>query len=415
MITPAVTIALDLLGLVFALVLLISCTIDYTREEMGSRAFLFLLISLSLSLGTDAVAWLCEGDVALSTLALVFHTLAHVLGYLTLLLLLRYLRKTLFYRNRAVTALTTILAVLGGFAILATIANVHHGFSFTITNGHFTHGHHGLVLHLYPIFALFCLALTILLSHGFTPTRRAVYLLWVVFPLVGAVLDILFPLSLSLIGKLVSILLIYTGVYLQRRRTIMEQRNALMISQINPHFMYNTLTTVASLCDTAPAEAKALTIEFSSYLRRNLGALTKNELIAFEDELRHVGCYLKIERARFGKRLGVVYDIHDKNFRIPVLSIQPLVENAVKHGISKKKEGGTIRIATHATDTHHVIEIIDNGVGFDATSTFDDTHVGMRNVRERLHNMCHGTLDVQSTKGVGTRITVKIPKGKENT
>ena len=412
MLSPSVIVAMDLLGLLFTLILLLSCIFDYTREEMGGRAFLFLLASLALALGADGVAWLCEGNASMATLELVAHTVAHVLGYVTLLLLVRYLRQTLFYRNAAVQAVTVLLAILGGLAALLTIANARYGFSFAVVDGHFTHGRYGLLLHAYPIFVLACLALIILLARGLTPSKRLFCFVWVLFPLVGAVLDILFPLSLSLIGKLVSVMLIYTSVYLQRRHIIMEQRNALMISQINPHFMYNTLTTVASLCDTSPAEAKALTIEFSSYLRRNLGALTKNELIAFEDELRHVGCYLKIERARFGKRLNVVYDIHDKDFRIPVLSIQPLVENAVKHGVSKKKEGGTIRIATHATQKHHVIEILDNGVGFDPETQYNEAHVGLNNVRERLHNMCRGTLDVQSTKGVGTRITVTIPKEK---
>lgn len=409
---PIVTLSLDLFGFVIALILLITCLADRRADKAKPSTFPALLATLALALFVDAMAWCCEGHASVAVLALLAHTISHVLGYLTLLLLVRYLRQTLFYRNVAVQTITVLLTVLGVLATLGTLANWRYGFAFAIVDGRFVHGPYGLVLHLYPIFVLFCLALIILVAHGFSATKRLFYLVWVLLPLAGAILDIALPLSLSLIGNLVSVLLIYTGVYLQRRRTIEEQRNALMISQINPHFMYNTLTTLASLCDTSPAEAKALTIEFSSYLRRNLGALTKNELIAFEDELRHVGCYLKIERARFGKRLNVVYDIHDKDFCIPVLSVQPLVENAVKHGISKKKEGGTIRIVTHATAKHHVIEIVDNGVGFDAGTQWDNTHVGLENVRERLHSMCRGTLTLQSSKGEGTHVTVMIPKEK---
>ena len=179
--------------------------------------------------------------------------------------------------------------------------------------------------------------------------------------------------------------------------------------------MYNSLTTMASLCDTSPKEAKNLIIDFSQYLRRNIDSLTTSELIPFEQELSHIECYLKIEKARFGERLNILYSVQSKNFMLPALSIQPLVENAVKHGITKKTSGGTIKIVTFEKDNNYVVEIIDDGAGFDVDAVYADkrSHIGIDNVRQRLKAKCRATLEIKSKQSVGTRVTIEIPKNKK--
>ena len=120
--------------------------------------------------------------------------------------------------------------------------------------------------------------------------------------------------------------------------------------------------------------------------------------------------YLKIEKARFREKLNVIYSIQCKEFSIPPLTVQPLVENAIKHGITQKASGGTLKICTYDNDTHYVIEIIDDGVGFDVESA--ELHVGLKNVRSRLATMCKGELLIKSKLGIGTRIMIEIPKKK---
>ena len=240
---------------------------------------------------------------------------------------------------------------------------------------------------------------------------RVAFVFYTLFPVAGIILDYtIHGLSLTYVGLTVSILVIYTSIYLKKQKLIESQRNALMLSQINPHFIYNTLSTIASMCDVSPSQAKYLTIDFSRYLRQNLSNLSKEELIPFKQELEHVECYLKIEKARFRERLNVIYSIGCKDFEIPPLSIQPLVENAVKHGITKKAEGGTVKITTYDDDTHYVIEIIDDGVGFDAEVA--EMHVGLENVKSRVRACARGEVSVKSTLGVGTRVTIEIPKKK---
>ena len=130
--------------------------------------------------------------------------------------------------------------------------------------------------------------------------------------------------------------------------------------------------------------------------------------ITFDEEMEHVAYYLKVEKTRFRERLNVIYAIQCRNFSLPPLTIQPLVENAVKHGITKRARGGTIKISTYEEDSNYVVEIIDDGVGFDTESGV--TRVGLASVHSRIAAMCHGELIVKSTVGVGTRVVVEIPK-----
>ena len=111
-----------------------------------------------------------------------------------------------------------------------------------------------------------------------------------------------------------------------------------MVSQIRPHFMYNALSSIAALCKLDPDTAYDATITFSDYLRGNMDSLKQTAPIPFEKELEHLKKYLHIEKMRFGNKLNIVYDICATDFEIPQLTVQPLAENAVKHGISKKKK-----------------------------------------------------------------------------
>lgn len=115
-----------------------------------------------------------------------------------------------------------------------------------------------------------------------------------------------------------------------------NSRISLMISQMQPHFLYNVLNTIYHLCGREPETAQEAISTFSDYLRNNMGALEKKELVPFDEELRHIKTYLQLEKIRFGDELAIEYDIEVTNFFLPVLTVQPLVENAVEHGIGKK-------------------------------------------------------------------------------
>lgn len=200
--------------------------------------------------------------------------------------------------------------------------------------------------------------------------------------------------------------------YQKIQNEMLQMRVSIMVSQIQPHFLYNSLTSIAQLCEKNPSKAKKATIEFSEYLRRNMNSLKEQAPVPFESELKHLETYLSLEKMRFGDELNVEYDIEITDFLIPSLTVQPLVENAVKHGVGMKEDGGTVTIATKEFDDRYEVIVSDDGVGFDTSKKPNDgrTHVGMENVKNRLKTMCNAVLNIESTIGKGTVSKITIPK-----
>jgi len=197
----------------------------------------------------------------------------------------------------------------------------------------------------------------------------------------------------------------------------LTQKNiSMMVSQIQPHFLYNTLNSIAYLCTHDPQKARDLTIQFSTYLRGNLNMAQANALIPFSEELQHTKTYLEIELARFSDILHVEYDIQAVDFFVPPLTLQPLVENAVKHGICQKASPGTIRIASYEESAGYRVTVADDGVGFDTDMPPVDPskHLGISNVRSRVQKQCSGTLTIESCIGSGTISTLYIPRQPGN-
>ena len=189
-----------------------------------------------------------------------------------------------------------------------------------------------------------------------------------------------------------------------------ESRISTMMSQIRPHFIYNTLGSIEQLCKLDPPKAGELVHNFAKYLRGNFGELDNPRPILMSQEMEHVHHYISIENVRFPD-MTFSFEMNSDDFHIPALTVQPIVENAIKHGLMKLQKGGTIRVVTYETDTEYCISVEDDGVGFDTSALLDDRkHVGLRNIRERLKVMVNGTLEIESTVGVGTKVVVKIPK-----
>jgi LytS/YehU family sensor histidine kinase len=196
---------------------------------------------------------------------------------------------------------------------------------------------------------------------------------------------------------------------------LQESRISIMLSQMQPHFIFNTLNTIYHLCEINPQVARSTINSFSKYLRDNMDNLERSEMIHFDKELSFVKAYLDIEKVRFDDELQITFDLPVTNFKLPVLTMQPIVENAVKHGTSKKEGISTLCISTRETNTCYEIKIRDTGVGFDTNHHPSDgqKHIGIINVRQRLKHLCNGTLTIESTIGEGTTAIIQIPKKEE--
>lgn len=195
-----------------------------------------------------------------------------------------------------------------------------------------------------------------------------------------------------------------------------QQRNKLLVAQIQPHFIFNSLVTIQSLCYTDGEAAAEYIDVFGDYLRANIDSLSSDELISFESELDHINHYVTLEKASTDVDFTMIYELHIRKFNIPPLTIQPIVENAIKHGALTKRDGsGIVKLKTEEQDGNIIITVTDNGAGKNAALTEKQKQhrsVGIENARQRLELQCGGTLEVEISDS-GARSVIIIPKNTE--
>ena len=196
----------------------------------------------------------------------------------------------------------------------------------------------------------------------------------------------------------------------EKERKLTERRVAVMMSQIRAHFIFNVLTTISGYCKIDPQKADNALIRFSRYLRRNINIIGEEGLIAFVVELEQLDDYVALQQMRFPNRIVFEKEIETSSFQIPPLTVQPIVENAIKHGLIEQGKSGTIYMQTKRQSGNIVITVSDNGVGFMPEACNKEDSVGIRNVRYRLENMVNGSLDIESVPGEGTKVTIRIPE-----
>ncbi|MBQ9388108.1 MAG: histidine kinase [Lachnospiraceae bacterium] len=226
---------------------------------------------------------------------------------------------------------------------------------------------------------------------------------------------------------ILSFIVVYDLTEQQRKeKELKEMENALQLSRIHnftsqmqPHFLYNTLSSIQEILLDDPEYASELIGDFTTHLRSCIRIMSNDSAISFRQELENIRAYVNIEKMRFGDKLKIVYDLETEDFSILPLSIQPLVENAIRHGIYEKgEEGGTVTVLTREDKNSIKIIVKDDGVGFDVdafkkrieTGSVDST--GLKSLIFRIENMLHGTVDIMSEKNVGTTITITIRKEK---
>ncbi|RDB61383.1 hypothetical protein C1878_11755 [Gordonibacter sp. 28C] len=206
---------------------------------------------------------------------------------------------------------------------------------------------------------------------------------------------------------------------------LVQSRVAITLSQIQPHFLYNALTTIQYLCTEDPPLAARTVDDFARYLRGNMDSLTNDRPIPFARELDHLRHYTAIEQLRF-PQIAVELDVGEERFLLPALTVQPLVENAIRHGLRNRAKGGTVTVSTRSGEGCCLVCVCDNGKGFeraldvpdiadappDFAACLDPTrsHIGLSNVAFRVRSMCGGSVSLRSRPGEGCRVTVTIPR-----
>ncbi|MCR4924351.1 MAG: histidine kinase [Lachnospiraceae bacterium] len=196
--------------------------------------------------------------------------------------------------------------------------------------------------------------------------------------------------------------------YTKQQIAIANQNAKILVLQMRPHFIYNTMTSIYYLCEQNPKKAQEVTLSFTTYLRKNFNAVVINDTIPFSKELEHVNAYLSVEIAQYEDSLFVEYDIPNTDFRLPPLTLQPLVENAIKHGMDPDSESLHILIKTRKTEAGNIILVKNDGPGFDPKDVFSKNNA-LSNIKRRLEMMCNGSIRISSNEADGTSVEVVIP------
>lgn len=396
--------------------------IEYEKTDRIMDMLLFLNL---LKVICYIITLLLEGHTQLSFLDAVLTGVKCGTGFPMVIIYTMYIKFYVMDRSHYPWILEYLCYGICGVGIVLNLISIFVPLVFSCYGGVYARGPLFVINQGIALMALVCDA-GILLWYRNSMRRhdRVTLLTYMVIPMVTVAIQIFLPPEpdLSNIGITMGLLIVFMFSHVKRGRLLAEKEKELtdmhisiLISQIRPHFLYNTLAVIQGMCHGKAPEAEQTTIEFAEYLRGNMDSLGRSPMILFSRELRHTQLYLSLEQKRFGEMLKVRYDIKDQNFFIPALTLQPIVENAVKHGIMKKEEGGTVCISTEKIGQDHVITVKDDGVGFDVDMKKADgfSHIGIANARERLGMICGGKLEIRSESGTGTVVTIIVPGGNE--
>lgn len=420
-----INIALEIFGGLLSLIFIICLSLTDLRKEKLERMYIHILLVNMILLFCDAAAWIFKGrsDIWAYCIVRIANFGVFLFGYILLAVFTDYLVCLISSKgeeisrvpSRAMWGLTALAAVL---VILSQFNHMYY----IIDENNIYHRQEWFWVS--QMFGIFCMFINggLLIRYRNRLEKREIGALstYIGMPVIAMFIQILiYGVAVLNIAITLSALCIYISIQVEQSRQfarkeleLEKSRTAIMLSQIRPHFLYNSLSVIKGLCQTDPVKAELAVDHFSDFLRGNLSSLSGASMIPFKQELSHTRHYLELEKMRFGERIRVIYTIIDGDFDMPPLTLQPIVENAVRHGITKREGGGTIRITALETKDAYIITVADDGVGFDQEKMPQDgrEHIGMDNVRRRLHAQCKGSLSVRSTPGTGATAVITIPK-----
>ena len=416
---------IDLTGLIISIMGLGMVLRSDILEKRSRRYFLWSFIILIAYAVSDLVSWLTHGRpgngwrLASKTALFLESVLSGALIPLLSGFLLYSAGEEKVFRN---SIFQMIMAVFTVYTVLL----IYTQFSTTIYYYDELNTYHRGPW--YPVLLILPIQMSILnigllwsMRDRLSKEQKIVFASYIMIPVISMIIQMLFyGVSIIVLGASIAAFIMLTSVINdQRKQYYMQQeennklKTEILLSQIQPHFLFNTLGTISHLCTDAPEAKKAIGL-FSKYLRGNIEVLSNEMLIPFDREIEHARIYLELEKLRFGDSLQISWDLLCTDFMIPSLTLQPLVENAVRYGVRGNEDGcGTVKILSKDCSDHYEISVLDDGPGFHPEAiqgAGERSHIGIDNVKERLRIVCNGELRIQSTPGQGTQATIILPK-----
>ena len=395
------------------LFLLIGAITDMNRKSRFMSSFIILLISNILMQLGEAGIWFFAGGLENIVLLNISAMMSMVFSFVLISAYAHCLTEFPCERKKVSFVPNYIILAICSIYILLSVISLFNGMFFSFDeNGCFVNGPMYGLVRAFDLIVIIIGIFWVMCYRKILTLREISFLIsFNVLPLLAMTLQPFWEPTPQYLAVTLSLIVIYILFHGEITRQLADSRISIMLSQIQPHFMHNMLTTIMYMCRTEPEEAEKTVGQFADYLRANMDSLTLKQCIQFETELKHVKTYWSLEEKRFGDKIRAVYDIQENSFMLPSLTIQPIVENAVKHGMRKGKQL-TVTIRTYSDVNNYYVEINDDGRGFDVNAFENDgkSHIGIKNVQQRLKMMCGGELMVNSVPDQGTDAVIKIPK-----
>ncbi len=412
-------ISFDIFGIILCLIAIFGCILNSKIDKYITKIYLCLFITIILDLFSNMFGIIYRGKVGngIHTLLLITNFCEFLFGYTYSAIMTKF---CFVYFKTKIKHINIFLAILYFPCILMLLISQFNGMYYSISADNiYTRGPLFLVSQLWGIvFLVLNLVVFIRNFKNTSKVSKILFAFYFIFPIIGVILQVFFyGVYCLLIATVLSALTTYLVMtfeqvkkYVDMEKQADEAKYHLVLSQVSPHFLYNSLTSIMALCDDNKEAQEAL-VKFSKYLRSNLDSINQRDNIELNKELEHVNLYLYLEQLRFGDKIKVVYSIDSSDFKVPVFTLQIPVENAIKHGLSKKEDGGTLVIKTYEEDKYNIILINDDGLGFDESDVDPQReHVGITNLKRRLKEQTNGKLEINSIKGIGTTVKIFIPK-----
>lgn len=416
--------AIEIWGAIFCVLAII---IIYYRWNVDKKTNEYLVAMFTINimiLLSDAFGYVVreQSGIVARSIALICYFILYVSTYILLALFTDYLTYCIRQHTKVHPIFQRIVHVLVGISVLLLIISQFNGMYYYLDEHNMYYRGDWFVLsQLMGVIGIFIdIVLLVHYWKDFSSEERIKFCVYLVLPMVAILIQIyMYGVALLNIATTTAAMIMFTVSQAEQSRKISQyekkmrdMRVDIMMSQIQPHFLYNSLTTIKRLCKTDPDSAATAVEEFSYYLRSNMDSLAQDHCISFVKELEHVQNYLSLEKRRFGERLTITYHIEVKDFEIPALTLEPIVENAVKYGMKQNLEGVVIQIKSSEDEAYYYVTVTDNGQGFDPSEKKEDgkSHVGIENVKYRLDILSDGELIINSEIGSGTEVVIRIPK-----
>ena len=412
-------ISFDVFGMIICTIIHLTMFLD-KRNEISMPYFMCILLLEVMLLFWDIIGWLIDGKPSMYLLnnALNYYLYGSILLIIAAYWL--YLREMYREHPREMKAMTKIvwIALAAGMALI--VCNVFTGVLFTIDpdTSVYTRSDTFYLSSAAPVIMTLVSIIAIVKFEG-DPRRKIVLLTYILIPLAAMFVQLFtYGSSLQYFAMMFSVVLMYVNIHLGRSTELINneikmsrQRAAVMVSQIQPHFLYNALTAIMNIKGNPPETREAIA-DFGHYLRKNLDSISQNHPIPIERELDHVETYLTLRQLKYGDRIHVRMELDDQGFFIPPYTVKIILESAIEYNVVHGVRALDIMIRTDSTDRDHVLIISDHSPSQESLEFVTGSNDDIEILRARVKNMVGGDIENLIRDDGTLDCIITIPKRK---